>query len=842
VKPEDWARVKELFEEALRLPPAERSALVAARTDDPEVAAEVRSLLSVYEQSPEFLEEAAFRAPAAEPDALLPSGLEGQRVGAWRLIREIGRGGMGVVWEAQRADEEYQQRVAVKLLPFGPLSAAAVGRFREERQILAGLTHPGIARLLDGGTAENGAPYLVMEYVEGQPLDEWSRSRNLPLRARLELFLSVCEAVEYAHRHLVIHRDLKPDNILVTREGAPKLLDFGIAKLLGDGAAPRPGSTPTGGRLLTPEYASPEQIRGEGATTASDVYSLGVVLYALLTGRRPYATDAQNPLAMLRAVCEQEPPAPSAVAESGGKELRGELDAIIFQALRKDPEQRYHSVRALADDLRAWLDGKPVSAHLPRWWGRAAKLVRRNKVPSAAVGLAVLSLLGGSAVSLWQARVAEREKGRAESRFRQVRRFSRSVLFELDEAIRNLPGATPARNLLLARATEFLDDLARDSGNDVSLKLELAEGYRRLGHVQGSTFSDNLGLRDSAIQSFRKAAALGEQALVAAPKNLDAEILLLGAYDDLTGVHLAKSEVREADAWYAKHRNLLSIMETEHLGDNRARDSVASSYSALGYYRAQRNDLVGAKECYRKAVDIYAALLKSGYDSAQLRIQYPFALKRLGAILISENSLGPAEGCYWSALSMEDRSLAADPGNTRLRIDRTFTLSDLAFILKKKSDFGHAAQVYEEVVRTRKAALEADPGNMRFLSLTASAELNLGAVYSSQKRHREAIPLSSDAVRLRDRAFATTKAAKELREAAVARVSLAFHYLNAAEDAPPSPARRRWASEAAALLQQVRPVLEEIRRGQNLSRSDQALVADFKTVQERLRKLGVAVR
>ena len=837
MKPEDWARIKDLFEEALQVPQAERSAFVAAKAGSPEVLAEVQSLLSVYEESPGFLEGAAPRLPASGEIARLASGWAGRRIGSWRLVREIGRGGMGVVWEAQRADEEYEQRVAVKLLPRGPLSAAEIARFREERQILARLNHPGIARLLDGGTTEDGAPYLVMEYIEGPRLDEWSSSRNLPVRERLKLFLSVCAAVEYAHRHLVIHRDLKPANILVTAEGAPKLLDFGIAKLLDPGAA-QPGSTRTEARLFTPEYASPEQIRGERASTASDVYSLGVVLYVLVTGRKPCAPDVQDPLEVMRAVSEEEPPAPSVAAGASGRELRGELDAIVLQALRKDPEQRYPSVRALADDLRAWLEGRSVSVCFQPWWRRAGKFIRRNKVQSAAAALALVSLAGGTAVSLWQAHAAHRERGRAESRFAQVRRFSRSVLFELHEAIRNLPGATPARQLLLARATEFLDGLAKDSGSDAALKVELAEGYRRLGHVLGSTFSENLGQRDAAIESFRKAARLGQEALAASANSLDAEIVLLGAYDDLTNALLSKRDLQEAEAWFAKHRNLLTAIEREHPGDTQARDAVASSYSAIGFYRAQRNDLAGAKDCYRKAVGIYAALVRSGYDSKALHAQYPFALKRLGAILIMESSLEEAEACYRAALGIEDAALRAEPGNSRLRLDRTFTLSDLALIVRKKKDFQHAAQIYEEVVRTRQGALQTDPGNVRFMTMAASAETNLAGVYSSQRRHAEAIQLAREAVRLRDGAAATTRAVQERGDAAVARVLLAYRLLDAAEDGAPPAQRQRWTAEATAALQQAGWFAEDLSRRQNFSRSDQAFVADFREARDRLRRLS----
>jgi Tfp pilus assembly protein PilF len=347
--------------------------------------------------------------PPLEPIDEPAISLAGRRIGAWQLVREIGRGGMGVVWEARRADQQYDQRAAVKLLRASLLSEREILRFREERQILASLNHPCIARLLDGGMLEDGSPYLVMEYVDGLPLDAWCDREQLNLRQRLELFLLVCSAVEYAHRQLVIHRDLKPANILVTAsDGTPKLLDFGIAKLINDSEQEQKSTT----RLLTPECASPEQVRGERMSTANDVFSLGVLLYSLLTGHHPFAVPNAGPLEAMRAICEMEPRLPSSVAPARHRELHGELDAVILQALRKNPAERYPSVRLMSDDIRAWLEGSPVSAVRQSWWGRLVKLIRRYKVQSAAIGLAAASLLAGiiaTSIEANHARQSEQE-------------------------------------------------------------------------------------------------------------------------------------------------------------------------------------------------------------------------------------------------------------------------------------------------------------------------------------------------------------------------------------------------------------------------------------------------
>ena len=821
--PGEWNRVKDLFEAALKLPRDERTRMLATHPDSSLVMEEVRSLLTAYEDSPDFLETTAREAP--EP-------LAGRRMGPWELVRELGRGGMGVVWLARRADGQYEQAAAVKLLPLGLLSRWDIGRFRDERQILARLDHPGIARLLDGGTLEDGSPYLVMEYIEGPPLDRWCESRELGVRERLQLFLAVCDAVDYAHRHLIIHRDLKPANILVTPEGTPKLLDFGIAKLI-----ERNSEDTRTAWVLTPAYASPEQLRGAVVTTASDVFSLGVLLYVLLTGRKPFTAADGDPIELLRVICEQDPPLPSVQPGDHTRELKGDLDAITLQALRNDPDQRYHSVRALADDIRAWMDGRPVSASCPQWWERSWKWVRRHKTQAAAVGLAAFSLIGGTAVSLWQANVARRQSERAERRFNDIRRFSRSVLLELHDAIRNLPGATPARNLLLQRATEFLDNLAKEPSTDVAFKVELAEGYRRLGHVQGGSFGQNLGHRDAAAESFRKAVRWGWEAMNAAPSDPAPALLLLGAYDDLTRASIDQDEWKEADLWDSRHAAQIARVERQYRQDDRTRAALATSYSARGFYRTQRGDFAGAKNLYRKALSIFDALDHSRYGNADFRGQHAYALKRLGAILIKENSLDEAESRYRAALAIEDANVKSAPGDSTLRFDRTFTLSDLALILKRKKDYEHAAALYEEVLRTRGDALARDPESLSYIAMTANANRNLSGVYSMLRRHCQAIDLAREAVRLRDRSAAVTQHYPERSAAAEARLMLAQSIADGAEDRAFHPGPGERLSDANAALSEAGRLLASAGPGHTASVEDKSVLADYEELRKRLARL-----
>jgi serine/threonine protein kinase/tetratricopeptide (TPR) repeat protein len=428
VSSDRFRRCEELFHAALPLAGQEREAyLEGSCADDPELRAEVERLLAAHEQAGDFIQ-----LPATAPSSLgaVEEPMAGRRIGAYRVERELGRGGMGAVYLAERADGAFAQQVAVKLIKRGMDTDHVLARFRAERQILASLDHPNIARLLDGGSTADGLPYLVMEYIDGQPIDSFADARNRSVAERVQLFLQVCDAVAYAHGRGVIHRDIKPLNLLVTPAGVPKLLDFGIAKVLHE-AADEVTSTVTGLRLFTPEYASPEQVEGRHATAASDVYSLGVVLYELLTGRSPYRLSSRAPQEMAAAVCFTDPERPSATvtrppdragepvsgrrrgfradhgAVSGGvtvrqlsRLLRGDLDTIILAALRKEPARRYHTVAALADDLRRHLDGRPVLARTDGLLYRAGKFVRRNRASVVAAGVAVITAAVLTAVGL----------------------------------------------------------------------------------------------------------------------------------------------------------------------------------------------------------------------------------------------------------------------------------------------------------------------------------------------------------------------------------------------------------------------------------------------------------
>ncbi len=513
MSPERWRRVKEIFDEAADLEPAARLALVVnACGSDATLIEEVESLLRSHDNAGDFIE-------AAPADNGAPTLATGISIGPYRIVQTIGVGGMGVVYQAVRVDDLYRKLVALKVVRRGLYSALAMRRFETERHILAHLDHPNVAKLLDGGTTPDGQPYFVMDFIAGTPIDAYCERENLPVRKRLELFLTVCSAVQYAHQNFIVHRDIKPSNILVTAEGAVRLLDFGIAKLLDpDGPnadeADAVRDTTSGFQMMTPEYASPEQLRGVPVTTASDTWSLGVLLYVMLTGQKPFEFPSRSIQEIYAVIRDSEPRRPS-VAAPQIRELRGDLDNILLMSLRREPQRRYASVQQFADDIERYLGGLPVSAREDTFAYRARKFAGRHKGAVIAASLAVLALIAGTITTSIEAHEARIERERAERRFNDVRRMTNSLLFDVPDAIRNLPGSEPARQLIVARALDFLNRLAEDAATDPSLARELATAWERVGDVQAA------GDPGGALASYRHALRLRENAGAEQTADLD---------------------------------------------------------------------------------------------------------------------------------------------------------------------------------------------------------------------------------------------------------------------------------------------------------------------------------
>ncbi|MBL8179047.1 MAG: serine/threonine protein kinase, partial [Bryobacterales bacterium] len=448
------------------------------------------------EELREALREALRRLEEAERffSRLEPPARVARRVGPYEIREELGRGGMGSVHRAERVDGEFRREVAIKFMSLFAGAAELRSRFQEEKRILAALQHPHIAQLLDAGTTEEGVPYLVMELVEGTPVDVWSKAPGLSMEARLAVFQQVCEAVAYIHRNLVVHRDVKPNNILVTADGTPKLLDFGVSKMMA--ATGNSDVTAADRRLLTLNWASPEQLSGSAISTSSDVYSLGLVLHAMLTGRRAYDVEGLGLEETIEVVCRRE----VAVRGTGS----ADLDAIVGKALRKDPADRYLTVRDLAADVERARSGHPVLARPPSFRYQVSRFVRRNRLASISAAAALVAIVGGLVGFAWQARVAKRERAVAQMRFEQVRRLANGMLTELHDQIAQVGGSVEARKLLVSQSLQYLEALRAQAADDAALQVELASGYRRLGEIQGSD-NFNLGDREAALRSLGQA-------------------------------------------------------------------------------------------------------------------------------------------------------------------------------------------------------------------------------------------------------------------------------------------------------------------------------------------------
>jgi len=441
---EQWERIKELFDRTLPLAPGERAAFLAREAPDESLRRRVETLLAAHDDDPGFLEDGVgMRATAilaGTPDPMI-----GRQAGPYRILEEIARGGMGTVYLAERTDA-FRKRFALKIVKRGMDTDEVIRRFQYERQVLASLEHPHIARIVDGGATDDGLPYLVMDYIEGQAIDEYCTARKLSIEERLRLFLAVCDAVSYAHRSLVVHRDLKPSNIVVNTDGEPVLLDFGIAKVLDARiGGVTVANTVAGFVPMTPEYASPEQLLGEPVTTASDVYSLGAILYELLTGVRLWKVDGVTPEA-LEERAKREAPLPSSVVDSAEvRRLRGDLDTIVARALEHEPARRFASVDEMAADIRRHLEGRPITARPSHWAYRAGKFVRRHRLGVGVAVVLLVVLTGASAMTLQQKRVAERQRKIATD-------AARRMVLVVADAMTRMSGPTEARLRLLDQA------------------------------------------------------------------------------------------------------------------------------------------------------------------------------------------------------------------------------------------------------------------------------------------------------------------------------------------------------------------------------------------------------
>ena len=733
--PARWQQVKAALDEAMALAGEQRAACLGRIGDsDPTLRAEVESLLEADEGAgSRFLNTPA---PAAVSLSDAPGRFVGRRLGSYEILAQIGSGGMGEVYRAARVDEEYRQQVAIKLVRAGQESSFIASRLRAERQILASFAHPNIARLLDGGTTEEGIPYLVMELIDGQPITQYCDEHGLDTSARLRLFTQVCSAVQYAHQRMVIHRDLKPSNILVTAEGTPKLLDFGIAKIL----EPRTMGveadlTVNAFAVLTPQYASPEQFTGAAITAVSDVYSLGVVLYELLTGFRPYSVaGSPNTPELAKSVLTHEPRKPSSIvwplsrrgdglihsklsaAREGSPEklsrrLRGDLDNIVMMALRKEPERRYVGAEQFAEDIRRHLQHMPVIARKDTLGYRTSSFVRRHTVGVAAGGLILAVLVGGIVMTAREARIAEVQRERAERRFSEVRKLANSLIFDIHDSIRDLPGAGRSRHLLIDTSLHYLDSLSQESAGDPGLERELAAAYLRLGDLQGRVLEANEGDYAGAQRSYRHSFALLQAALGQDPGSREARrdmVVTCGKLSDLLW--------NTGDAAGALEYSRLTVTHSQalaeaHTGEARFQELLATAQLDYGFKLFKiRGDGARALLNMQPAVQQLAKLSAAAPDNQWTRRTLALGYGRIAEVLGSDERRS-AEA--WSIQLQQQRVLdslvAAAPDNADFAHLRAFAQHDAALRLLHMGRLQEAAGFAQSALTAFRSLAASDP-------------------------------------------------------------------------------------------------------------------------------------
>lgn len=745
-----WQRIEEIFHAAGALPRDQRPSFLDAQcADDLALRREVEGLLAADAQVENQLEEAVegvFSLAAAEAGE---EPLERQRIGPYRVLRELGRGGLSTVFLGQRDDEDFPLKVAIKVVKRGMDTRDILRRLRQERRILASLDHPNISRLMDGGSTEDGLPYFVMEYIEGQTIEAYCEHHNLDIEGRLNLFRQVCAAVHYAHQSLIVHRDIKPGNLMVTHDGIPKLLDFGIAKLMAPdvGGTPAPvaaTATAAGLRLLTPEYASPEQVRGETLTTATDVYSLGVLLYRLLTGELPYEVNRLSLNDLERVICEHRPERPSTVvirrgrerrawglAEGGasaadgaetrqterlGRRLRGDLDNILLMALRKEPQRRYASAQQLAEDLQRYQEGLPIAARRDTFGYRTSKFVRRNRLGVSAAALVFLSLLVGIFATTYQAKLAQQERQRAE---------------------RNLAVAETQR----AKAEQVTDffvglfeiaDPGEARGSEVTAREILDEGAQRIGEeLEGepevrSAMMATMGVVYYNLGLYPQAERLLEGALDDRRRLFgEAHVDVAASYDHLGSLLRAQGDYQASRERFEEALRLYRML----LGDTHPR--VADTLNDLAVLEDAQGHYDEAEALFRESLAVRIETL--GEDD----LEVAETLNNLAAIETRRRRLPEAEALFQRALEIRRRNY---PEGVHPRI--ATTLNNLAVIYQLMERFEASEAAHLEVLALRRQLFgEAHPDVGSSLNNLAQVRRSLGNLEGAEEANREAVEI-----------------------------------------------------------------------------------------------------
>ena len=866
IRPEDWPRIEAILDEVLELPiPARGEVLDRACGGDAALRAQIEKLVAADAGATRFLETPAMeyaggivRAASAGAEAD-DQEQPGDRIGPYRLIREIGQGGMGRVFLADRADGQFEQQVALKLVRRGPFGGEIHQRFLRERQILARLQHPNIARLLDGGVTPDGRPYFAMEYVKGEPITSYCDARSLGITSRLALFTAVCDAVQYAHQNLVVHRDLKPSNTLVTPEQQVKLLDFGIAKVLheeDDPGALDATLTRLGSGPMTPEYAAPEQVRGEPVTTATDVYALGALAYELLTGRGPHRLSRLTAAEVERAVAEREverpssavsrsktasglEPSPEAVATARGtdqhhlrRELRGDLDTIVMRALQKDPARRYPSAGALADDIRRYQSGLPIAARRDSFSYRAGKFARRHAISVGATVLVLISLVAGLIGTAWQARVASREAAKA----REVSRFLTSLFEVADPALTNAASIT-ARELLDRGASRIESQLAGQPDLQADMMILLGRIYRDLGVYDRSQpmleRALELSSSSAARDSERAAEAMGELARLWLDKGrpedaerLQRQVLELRRQSrgpdhpdigrtlrDLASVLTSRGKYDEAEQL---QREALALHEAAYGPEH---TEIASDLEGLQEILRLRGQTEPAILTARRTLEMRLKLLGNDH------LETATAMNNLAILLREKWELAEAEKLYRQVLDFDLRRLGEVHPNTAT------VKNNLAWVLRDQGHYDEAEQLFRSALDLDRKLFGAEH------PYVATVLNNLASLLAIRGRNEEAIQLFEQSLAMFRRIYGDAHPRIGTVQAGLAGV------LSEKADPRAGPLYRDALAQLEKLLASTHPTLEPVLLGlgRHLTRNGQAAEAEpliRRALDTRMSRLG----
>ena len=765
-----WQRIEKIFLAAADLPLEERPRyLREACGGDPELRREVESLLEADDT-----DEAPVGDVVRESvNSMVKHEFDGLSAGAWRLLDEIGRGGMGTVYRAKRTEGDFNIEVAIKILNRGIESPAILDRFRRERQMLARLEHPNIARLLDGGTTRTGHPYLVMEFVAGEPLTRYCDQRRLSIRDRVALFRKVCDAVSCAHRNLIIHRDLKPDNILVTADGTPKLLDFGIGKILD----PTPGEselTSTAERVGTPSWCSPEQIRGENIGIGTDIYSLGVVLFRLLSGYRPYPVDTVTWENAITVICERDTLRASdqvvnrdrnpqelrtnaynraTTPEHLRRQLAGDLDNILAFALRKEADRRYHSVDQFSDELQRYLEGRPVRAAGDTVFYLAGKFIRRHRLGVGTAAVLTTLLCISTLAALWQAQ-------RLSTRLAEDRKLAGTFLSEIHGAVQRLPGSTPVREVLLTKSLDYLHGLAKDTGEDRETRRSLA-----LAEEQFSSLLKDMLQFDKALVSWRIARDIREKLAAENPTDRQLQYELASSY--LIGGYIT-GRAERADHMHEIHQKGLAIAErlvADYPGNRDYQVLAADACMNVAYSANVIGRPEDAAALLRRAVKIREGLKQAPTVEGRTEAQRSLATLhyRLGSIEAQNNRPTEALADLGKALAIQQQLASEREHDRELNSALAGTHHFLGYSLGQLGRNAEALGHFREAVNLREAAIAADPKDGATRTLLAGNYAEEGMVLAALGRTRDAVEALDRAIQLMRRAVSENPASIPMR-------------------------------------------------------------------------------